>query len=341
MSETTLVGPSREHRADGGRTGPPAGPQESAGPGVERTSRPVWLRRIGVLVLVVAVVLAAVDVGFARVRLGHAVSALHAARRGLGQDAATLGRTGHGLNETAASVNKLDDAKGTATGELNGAQQQLSVASAGVDIQGYAASTLSTCLSGVDLAFAQLGKGDQAGAVATIDSVSGPCLSLESGGAAQPVYPFDLADPSIIVVGTTYYAYGTNAEAGNVQVLSSSDLTHWTAVGNGLPNLPGWAVRGDTWAPAVYARDGGFFLFYTARVAATGQQCISEAVASSPTGPFVDSSTAPLICQAAQGARSTRARSWTPTGRPTSSGSPRARAPGRPPSGPSSSTPSG
>jgi hypothetical protein len=37
-------------------------------------------------------------------------------------------------------------------------------------------------------------------------------------------------------------------------------------------------------------------MYYTVRESATGRQCISRAVASVPTGPYVDRSTAPLEC---------------------------------------------
>ena len=42
---------------------------------------------------------------------------------------------------------------------------------------------------------------------------------------------------------------------------------------------------------------GSFVLYYTATDAGTGRECISEAVATSPTGPFEDHSVRPLVCQ--------------------------------------------
>ena len=35
------------------------------------------------------------------------------------------------------------------------------------------------------------------------------------------VYPFDFPDPSVILVGQTYYAYATNSVAGNIQIITS------------------------------------------------------------------------------------------------------------------------
>jgi beta-xylosidase len=87
--------------------------------------------------------------------------------------------------------------------------------------------------------------------------------------------------------------------AVNVPVMRSDDLAHWVSLGDALPRLPGWAAAGRslTWAPAVVQREGRFVLFYTARHAALGLQCVTRAVADSPAGPFVDWSTEPFICQ--------------------------------------------
>ena len=89
--------------------------------------------------------------------------------------------------------------------------------------------------------------------------------------------------------------------AGNVQIIESTDLTHWTAVGNALPHLPAWAEPHYTWAPAVAAIGGTFVLYYAANVAGSGKECVSVATATQPQGPFVDRSTAPLECQPALG----------------------------------------
>ena len=59
---------------------------------------------------------------------------------------------------------------------------------------------------------------------------------LAGGADAGLVYPFDFPDPDVIVVGRTYYAYATNSVAGNIQIIASSDLTHWVSVGNALPS---------------------------------------------------------------------------------------------------------
>ncbi|MDQ3778161.1 MAG: glycoside hydrolase family 43 protein [Actinomycetota bacterium] len=103
-------------------------------------------------------------------------------------------------------------------------------------------------------------------------------------------------------VGTTYYAYGTNGDAGNVPTLRSRDLVTWTPVRDALPELGKWAGTGMTWAPEVLRRrDGRFVLYYTAHAPDLDTQCIGRAVAASPTGPFHDRTDYPFICQKRQG----------------------------------------
>src|ERR1019366_9976249 len=106
-------------------------------------------------------------------------------------------------------------------------------------------------------------------------------------------------DPDVIDVGGTYFAYGTNAAGGNIQIIQSSDLTHWTLVGDGLPELPSWATVGATWAPGVLQLGSRFLLFYATNDGTT--ECISVGSASGPQGSFVDRSGQPLICQDSQG----------------------------------------
>jgi len=139
--------------------------------------------------------------------------------------------------------------------------------------------------------------GDSDAAVDALRDASGPCagtLALATGAR----FPYDFADPYVLRAGDgRWYGYSTNAGAGDVQVIRSTDLQTWELVGNGLAALPAWASPGATWAPAVLARDGHYVLYYTAREASSHLQCISRAVAPSPAGPFLDDSTAPLVCQ--------------------------------------------
>ena len=128
----------------------------------------------------------------------------------------------------------------------------------------------------------------------------------------------------MITVGDRYYAFSTNSNAGDVQVITSTDLAHWSFVGNALPALPAWANAGSTWAPSVIhlaaapaqpaqpASPGKpavaaarapatYVMYYTVRDRASGADCLSTAVSGAPAGPYVDSSTASLVCESADG----------------------------------------
>lgn len=123
----------------------------------------------------------------------------------------------------------------------------------------------------------------------------------------SPVYDGDFPDPFVLVVGDRSFAYGTQTGDLNLQVMESADLAGWEHRGDALPELPSWAERGNTWAPAVLERDGArgsggapqekYVMYYTVRYQAAGRQAISVATASDPAGPFVDRSAGPLIFQ--------------------------------------------
>ena len=153
-----------------------------------------------------------------------------------------------------------------------------------------------TCFTGVSSAVGANRVGDDQAAAGALGAAAGAC-SRTLAYATGARFPYDFADPFVLAAGGTYYGYSTNAGAGDVQVIRSTDLVSWELVGNALPAVPGWASPGSTWAPSVLARDGRYVLYYTVRESASGLQCISRAVASSPTGPFRDDSAWPLQCQ--------------------------------------------
>jgi beta-xylosidase len=116
------------------------------------------------------------------------------------------------------------------------------------------------------------------------------------------VHDENFPDPFVLRVGDTYYAYGTNGDAGNVPTLRSRDLVTWRPGEDALPELGKWAGTGQTWAPEVLRRrDGKFVLYYTAHAPDLDTQCIGRAVAAAPGGPFVDRSDFPFICQKVEG----------------------------------------
>ncbi|MHB8681930.1 MAG: glycoside hydrolase family 43 protein [Acidimicrobiales bacterium] len=136
-------------------------------------------------------------------------------------------------------------------------------------------------------------------------AAAGPRAVLGAPVPTQPVFDRDAPDPSVIAVTstgtTTYYAYTTASAGDNIQVLSSLDLQHWVSDGDALPSLPSWQAKGRTWAPGVVFLGGRYVMWYATEVAATGDECLSEATATSPTGPFSDPHGAPVVCQSALG----------------------------------------
>jgi RND superfamily putative drug exporter len=140
--------------------------------------------------------------------------------------------------------------------------------------------------------------------------VVGVVATTQPSGAAvphpparlHPVYRADFADPSVLVAGGRYYAYATQSDGKNIQMVSSRNLRTWDRPKDVLPKLPVWAVAGFTWAPAV-ARDpsGGYQLYFAARDGALGVECIGRALARTPVGPFSDPSRWPFLCQASLG----------------------------------------
>jgi beta-xylosidase len=104
----------------------------------------------------------------------------------------------------------------------------------------------------------------------------------------NPVYPDYFADPFVLRVGDTYYAYGTGGralEGGRAfEILRSTDLVHWHSVGHALEVLSGWS---DYWAPEVAHTENGFYLYYSAGIGDKGHQ-LRVAHATQPEGPFKD-----------------------------------------------------
>jgi beta-xylosidase len=108
-----------------------------------------------------------------------------------------------------------------------------------------------------------------------------------------------------------YVLYWTTDWLANVPTAVSTDLVHWRRVPDALPRLPTWAkidspparwgapagVSTLTWGPTVHQVAGGWLLYYATGAAPGGRECIGVASSPSPTGPFADTSAAPLVCQ--------------------------------------------
>lgn len=137
-------------------------------------------------------------------------------------------------------------------------------------------------------------------------AAAGASPRVPPGMFIDPIIQGDFPDPFVLRAGDTYYAYATTDGSQHLQLARSSDLVTWKRLADPLPNLAKWS-SGDTWAPEVLKTSAGYVLYYTSRAPkmqqpdGSGSQCVTRAVAAGPEGPFVDSSTEPLVCQASLG----------------------------------------
>jgi beta-xylosidase len=119
-------------------------------------------------------------------------------------------------------------------------------------------------------------------------------LQVSQPRYSNPAIPGDHPDPSIIRVGSDYWATSTTSQWAPVfPLLHSRDLVNWTLEGSVFEEPPAWSA-GSYWAPEIAAYRGRFFVYYTAR-RRNGPLCVAVATASKPSGPWTDHG--PLVCQ--------------------------------------------
>lgn len=114
--------------------------------------------------------------------------------------------------------------------------------------------------------------------------------------AGAVAYCRDFADPFVLRVDRTYYAYSTNTADRHVPVMRTGGLFSRAHVGDALPTLPAWSQPGGVWAPAVLHTASGYVLYYSTVVRGSDRHCVSRATARDPGGPFVDATTQPWLC---------------------------------------------
>lgn len=90
-------------------------------------------------------------------------------------------------------------------------------------------------------------------------------ISQESSFFNNPVICGDMADPSVIRVGDTYYATATSSEwAPFYPVFISKDMVNWEQTGHIFDEQPEWTSN-SFWAPELYYHNDTMYCYYTAR----------------------------------------------------------------------------
>lgn len=113
----------------------------------------------------------------------------------------------------------------------------------------------------------------------------------------NPVRAGDYPDPSVLRVGDDYWATATSSEwAPHFPILHSRDLVNWEVKGYVFREMPKWA-KANFWAPEIAENKGKFFIYYTAREAASNRLAVAVATADRPEGPWTDHG--PMIAQEA------------------------------------------
>ncbi len=152
-----------------------------------------------------------------------------------------------------------------------------------------------------------VGSNQHAGGATGATGVTKAVVTAEPEPSATPYAPgrvilnsgYDTTDPYMLKVGDRYLLYTSEGFTFlNVPLWIGKKPGHWGQPVDVLPNLPGWAEGGLTWAPDVQKVAGGWALYFSALLRGVSPQthCIGSAFARSATGPFVPTAH-PFICQ--------------------------------------------
>jgi hypothetical protein len=280
---------------------PPARPRRS--PARRQWRLPASMALVGLVVgyVVFSNAIALLDLRHQRDELASARHGIETSRRETGRTRDVLAQTATAVAARGAERDQVRDSAALTAERLLMTQGSSNAAQGTAFLQQGQIGALQTCIDGVQTSLGFLGGGNRPSAITTLQNVSLACnAAVGANGGTHPVFAFDFPDPYVLRVGNTYYAYATNAGAGDIQVAKSTDLRNWVFVGNALAGLPGWAVPNATWAPSVLPRatDAGtiYITYYTAKDKGRDAQCITRAVATSPEGPFVDDTPHAMIC---------------------------------------------
>lgn len=101
----------------------------------------------------------------------------------------------------------------------------------------------------------------------------------------------DIGDPHILRADGEYFTFATGGPIG-FNVWRSADLTTFTK--EKAVKKIAWA-SGDYWAPEVYAANGRYYMFFTARWKEGATLRMGVAVSDAPQGPYEDAIGGPLF----------------------------------------------
>src|SRR5664280_280681 len=146
----------------------------------------------------------------------------------------------------------------------------------------------------------------------------GSTLSLTVAAPGAPAFDGDAPDADVVTSGSAYYAFTTGTALGNhIQVLvdtSGAATSGWHSTtgqnygSSALPVVPSWEQVDTQTSPGVFYWNGHWIMYYDAaqrgHAGDTGYDCLSVATATTLTptrAVFSDTSTGPLVCDAALG----------------------------------------
>ena len=113
-------------------------------------------------------------------------------------------------------------------------------------------------------------------------------FSQEAQFFNNPVIRGDIADPSVIRVGDTYYSAATSSEwAPFYPIFTSKDLINWEQQGHVFEEKPEWTSH-SFWAPELYYHNGRMYCYYSARRKSDNVTYIGVASAQGTSLKFID-----------------------------------------------------
>ncbi len=150
-----------------------------------------------------------------------------------------------------------------------------------------------------------------------------PAYAGSPGTYRNPLSRLDTPDSDVVRLGDRYYAFSTGDGYDNIPVMSTSDLSSWPqtlmldpsvsdalpcrvgSVSDGTCQLSNWGTRaprnGAPWSPSMIEVRGAYYLFYAAWDPSVAHYCVGVAESADPTGPYVDRSLQPVVCQPSLG----------------------------------------